>query len=127
VSGDIGIRVEGIAELTRTMRKAGKDLSELKDAHTKAAQMVADRAAELAPRRSGALAGTIRPAKQANRARVMAGSAKVKYAAPIHWGWPARNIGSQPFLTDAATETESAWVEQYFRDVQAALDDVKGA
>ena len=124
---DVAVNVVGLAELTRTMRKAGVDIAELKLAHTKAAQIVADRAAEFAPRRSGALAGSIRPAKQANRARIMAGSAKVPYANPIHWGWPSRGIGAQPFLSDAAQETEAEWTAAYVADVQAALDKVKGA
>jgi uncharacterized protein YcsI (UPF0317 family) len=124
---EIGIRIEGLDALVRSMRKAGVDISELKEAHIRAAAIVADRAAELAPRRSGRLAGSVRPAKQAKRARIQAGSAKVPYANPIHWGWPSRNIASQPFLSDAAQQTEAEWTAAYLEDVQAALDKVRGA
>lgn len=123
---ETGIKVEGLARLARTMKRAGQDVTELKDAHTRAADTVAARARELAPRRSGNLANSIRSAKQAGRARVMAGNAKVPYAAPIHWGWPSRRIGAQPFLSLAAQDTESQWMRQYVTDVQAALDKVKG-
>jgi hypothetical protein len=123
---ELGIRVEGLDALVRSMRKAGVDISELKAAHIRAGQIVADRAAELAPRRSGRLAGSIRPAKQAKRARIQAGSAKVAYANPIHWGWPSRNIEASLFISRAAQETEAEWSKPYFEDVQAALDNVRG-
>lgn len=120
------VRVEGLAALTRTMRKAGEDITELKDAHTRVSDIVTTAAADRAPRNTGALSQSLRPAKQANRARVMAGSAKVPYAGPIHWGWPAHNIEPQPFLSDAAVETQPQWIEQYQADVQKALDKVRG-
>ena len=123
---ETGIRIEGLDALVRTMRKAGVDISELKAAHIRAGQIVADRAAELAPRRSGKLAGSVRPAKQAKRARIQAGSAKVVYGNPIHWGWPARNIEANPFISNAAQQTEPEWTKAYLEDVQAALDKVRG-
>lgn len=121
-----GVRIEGLNELVRTLKRAGADISELKEAHAKAGQIVATEAEAIAPRRSGRLAGTIRAARQVRRARVQAGRASVPYAGPIHWGWPARNIEPQPFLSEAARATESRWVAQYREDVQHALDQVKG-
>jgi len=123
---ETGIRIEGLDALVRTMRKAGVDITELKQAHVRAGQIVADRAAELAPRRSGRLAGSIRPARQAKRARIQAGGGKVPYANPIHWGWPSHNIEASLFLSRAATETEAEWSKAYLEDVQAALDKVTG-
>jgi hypothetical protein len=64
--------------------------------------------------------------RQARRARVVAGRASVPYAPPIHWGWPARNIAAQPFVSQAAQATESQWLPVYLHDVQQALDRVKG-
>jgi uncharacterized protein YcsI (UPF0317 family) len=124
---DTGIRVEGLDELARSMKRAGADIDELKDAHYRAAQIVASRAAQIAPKRSGKLAGSIRPTRQVRRARVVAGRSSVPYAAPIHWGWPSHNITAQPFMSDAAQQTESEWVAAYMADVQTALDKVKGA
>lgn len=121
------VRIEGLDELVRTMRRAGDDLSDLKDANTRAANIVAARAEQLAPKRTGRLAGNIRPAKQAGRARVMAGSSSVPYAGPIHWGWPARHIAENPFLSNAAVETQPEWLTAYTEDVQTALDKVRGA
>jgi hypothetical protein len=122
-----GVRIEGLNTLIRTLDKASDEIAALKDAHAKAGEIVASEAESIAPRRSGALANTIRAARQARRARIQAGRARVAYAGPIHWGWPARGIEPQPFLSIAARNTEPRWTAQYREDVQKALDNVKGA
>jgi uncharacterized protein YcsI (UPF0317 family) len=121
------VRVEGLDRLIRTLKKAGRDISDLTEAHARAGRTVAAAAIGRVPRRTGKLAATIRPAKQARRARVMAGRAAVPYAGPIHWGWPARHISSQPFVSEAATATEPEWTADYRDEVVAALAKVKGA
>jgi hypothetical protein len=40
-------------------------------------------------------------------------SRTVPYAGPIHYGWPARNIESQPFLLDAMGAKEGEVIRQY--------------
>jgi uncharacterized protein YcsI (UPF0317 family) len=126
VSGE-GVRIEGLDRLVRTLNRAAVDISDLKNAHAKAGEIVASEAAATAPRISGRLAGSVRAARQARRARVQAGRASVPYAAPIHWGWPARGIVAQPFISEAARATESRWRGEYERDVKDALAKVKGA
>lgn len=121
------VRVEGLNTLVRTLNRAGEDVSELKDAHQRVAQIVADAASSRAPRRTGALSSSVRGARQVRRARVSVGGARVPYAAPIHWGWPARGIAANPFVSEAAQDTEARWTAQYREDVQNALDKVKGA
>jgi hypothetical protein len=122
-----GVKIEGLDELVRTMKRAGVDVSELKEAHIRAAEIVATAAAQIAPRRSGRLADSIRPAKQVKRARIMAGGARVPYANPIHWGWPSRNIEASLFISNAAQSSEPQWKAAYLEAVQAALDKVHGA
>lgn len=114
------VRVRGARELRAALKRAGVSLQDLKDANAAVGQLVADAAAAVAPRRTGRLAGSLRPAKAAGRARVMAGGASVPYAGPIHWGWPARGIAAQPFIADTAAATESQWLGTY----QDALDDI---
>jgi len=123
---DAEVRVQGLNELIRTMKKAGEDLSDLKDAHARAGQIVANYARTIAPKRSGKLAGTIRAAKQVRRARIQAGRASVPYANPIHWGWPSRHIEPNPFLSIAARDTESQWRTYYEKAVADALAKVRG-
>jgi hypothetical protein len=127
VTDEATVRVEGLDRLVSTMRKAGADLSDLKEAHAAAGRIVAGDAQARAPRSSGALANSVRASRQAKRAQVVAGGARVPYAGPVHWGWPARGIAARPFISQAAQATESRWVPVYLRDVKAAVDKVRGA
>lgn len=121
------VQVEGARELRATMRKAGEDMTDLKDANAAVAAMVAVAAAGRAPHRSGALASSIRGNRAVGSAVVKVGRASVPYAGPVHWGWPARRIAAQPFAVDAAHETEPAWTETYFRAIERILSNVRGA
>lgn len=121
-----GIEVEGASRLRKTLKAAGDDLSDMKEAHAAAAQFVAHQAASRAPRVTGTLAGGVRGSGAASVATIRAGGARVPYANPIHWGWPARNIAPQPFITEAAQATEGTWIELYERAADRALDKVKG-
>lgn len=125
-TGSGKVRVQGLAMLARTMRKAGEDLSDLKDANAKAAAIVISAAEAMAPRRTGRLAGTLRSSRVAGRARVLGGRPSVPYGPPIHWGWPARGIKANPFISRAAQATESQWLPAYLKDVEKALEQVKG-
>lgn len=128
VSRDTGtVRVDGLNRLVRTMRRAGADLQDFKDAHAKAASIVVSAANSRVPRRSGDLASTIRPAKQARRAIIYAGNARVKYANPIHWGWPARHIRANPFISNAAQQTEPVWTSAYFQELEDIINKIAGA
>lgn len=53
------------------------------------------------PSRSGRLRETLRAGRGKTKAVVRAGGARAPYAGVIHYGWPAHNIGRQPFLLDA--------------------------
>jgi hypothetical protein len=122
------VKVRGLSRLTRTMKAAEADLSELNTVHAKVAALVAASAASRAPRRSGRLAASVRGSKARRRASVTAGYAKsVPYAGPIHWGWPARNIEPQPFIYDAAQSTETAWLGVYTAGLNDIIDRVQGA
>lgn len=123
------VRVVGAAQLRRTMRKAGQSLDDLKRANAAAAALVATVARQpgRAPRRTGRLAGTVRGNRAAGRATISAGGFGVQYARPIHWGWRARGIEPQPWISQAAQETEPQWLAMYQQDIERVLDQVKGA
>lgn len=122
-----GIKVEGAARLRRTLRQAGDDLGDLKSAHAEAANIAAEASASLAPKRTGTLAQTIRGAGTKTAGVLRAGYASVPYAGPIHWGWPARNISPQPFLSDGATSSQGRWLPVYRDAVDDAVRKVRGA
>ena len=88
---------------------------------------MANRARSTGPRRTGKLLGTVRGNRAVGRARVSAGGAATPYAGPIHWGWEAHNIAPNPWISEAAQDTEPVWLGMYEKDVQQLLDDVKGA
>lgn len=78
------------------------------------AAIVAERAESLAPRRSGALAGSVRVVDVDDAtSTVVAGGDDVPYGRVIHDGWPRRNIVGQPFLTDALDERRDDVVNVY--------------
>lgn len=127
MSSEPVVRVEGAQQLRRTLRAAGAELTDLKDANQAAAAYVAAVARPSAPRRSGRLGASVRGNRAAGRARVSAGGSALPYAGVIHWGWPDRNIQPQPWISEAAERTQPAWLSIYHKDVQQALNKVKGA
>lgn len=121
-----GIRVEGMRTLRATLRKAGDDLSDLKEAHAAAAGIVVPAARASAPRRTGRLAGNVRGSGTKTGAVIRAGGARVPYAAPIHWGWEKRGIAPNPFISTAAQNTEPTWTRVYEAGVERVLSRIKG-
>jgi hypothetical protein len=126
MADDSVVQLIGNKELRRTMKKAGEDLSDLKDVHQAVGALVAGVAQGLAPKRSGALAGSIRPTRAAAGVAIKAGGAGIPYANPIHWGWPKRNIAANPFLSDAATQSEAQWVALYETELEKIIERVEG-
>lgn len=121
------VRVQGLAQLRRELRAFQGDAEDLKAANSAAAALVAHASASKAPKRSGSLAASGRGNRAVGKAVVTFGGSRVPYAGPIHWGWPARGIEPQPFVTDAAQATQGQWLPLYEADLQRAADKVKGA
>jgi len=111
------VTVTGGKELRRALKHLEDGTDDLKDANQAAGQLVADEAETLVPVDSGLLRSSIRAARQAKGASVLAGSGRVPYAAPIHFGWRARNIEPQPFLYDALDNRRDEVVEAYAKQV----------
>lgn len=113
-AGDgIRIQVEGLAKTMRALSKAGADAEDMRNLMHRLGTLVV-RAAN-PPVRTGRLAGTVRAGKGKTKAVVRAGGARAPYAGVVHYGWPARAIGAQPFLVGALNRTRS--------DIFATLDD----
>lgn len=119
------VTVENLPEVRRQLRAFQGDVEDLKDANAAAAETVAAAAAGRAPRRTGRLAGSGRGNRAAGRATVIFGGAAVPYAGPVHWGWPARGIEGDPFVVEAAQETESSWLPVYEQAVAQAVDKIR--
>lgn len=123
---NVGVRIEGGRALRATLKAAGSDLSELRDAHKRSATIAASAAAPLAPFRTGALRASVRASGTKTSGIIRAGTARVPYAKPIHWGWPARKITPTPFLSHGAQASEPVWITVYERAVDDALGKVHG-
>lgn len=118
------VKVEGLTRFRATMKAAGADMADMKAANVRAAAVVAAEGSSRAPKRSGALAGSLRPARTVGRARV---SSSLAYAGVIHWGWAARGIPPREFLVDAAEATQPQWLRAYEDDLQDIVNTVRGA
>lgn len=134
------VQVEGVDELRAAIRAIkDKELAgQLKDSNKSAAQIVVDRALPNVPVRSGRLRSSVRALGSQRSGQAKAGKANVPYAAAIHWGRRAGNvgrppgnrtgaspIGGRPFLWDAAQAVESQVAEQYERDIDRLMDAIR--
>jgi hypothetical protein len=120
------VRVEGARELEASMHAAADSLAHLDTAGTQAGARLVTVAKTLAPRVSGRLANSIRAERAATSVTVTAGGTTVPYAGPIHWGWAARNIAAQPFLTDALAQASPQITADYARDVAQTVSTIHG-
>jgi len=120
------VRVDGARQLRATMKAAGADLSDLNAVNKRTASLVSAEAVGRSPRRSGALAATVRPAGTRTAAIVRAGRASVPYANVIEFGWPARGIEAQPFVFEAAQAKEPQWTAFYEGEIAKIVDRVRG-
>lgn len=119
------IKVEGLNKLTRQMKQLGDDVtSAVKELNGELAADVADTARRKVPRRSGALAGSIRSSGQARTGVVRAGSRGVPYAGVIHFGWAARNIRPTPFLYDALDERRQDVINRWSNELDRIVGKV---
>lgn len=134
-----GVNVQGGARLRSTMRKAGVDVKQLTVINKQAAATVTTAARATAPvgkpsrkrgrgrpKSGGALKASIRAGATTKAGVIRAGGARVPYANVQHWGWPARNIRPQYFISDAAIRTEPVWVKEYEKHMNAVIKQVKG-
>lgn len=120
------LEVDGARQLRRTLKDAGVSVQDLKDAHREVAELVAQRAAPNAPRRTGRLADSVRPAGTQSAAIVRAGRAALPYAGPIHWGWPAHHITAQPWIAEAAETSQNTWEHLYLQAIEHIIRTVEG-
>lgn len=121
---DVTVRIDGARELRAALKRAGVDLRDLRAAHKSAAEIAAAAARANTPVLTGALAGTVRAGATQTRGVIRAGSARVPYANPIHWGWARRGIAPNPFASEGAQQSESRWADVYRREVDRLLEKV---
>lgn len=116
------IRVTGISQLNRDLRKLGIDMEDLKDAMGKLADMGAQAAAGFAPTQSGALAGSVRGNRAKSKAVVTAGrGATSQYAGVINYGSPRRGIAAQHFMQRADAKVSPRIIPTLTADIDRLI------
>jgi hypothetical protein len=120
--------VDGLAELFRALKAIGTPVEEIKAANKESGELVARTARNIVPVQSGALRKTIRVANVSTNVKIRAGSARVPYANPIHWGWFRdrkrgfnRNILPNPFMSKALGYTRDEVVANYVANIQKLI------
>lgn len=121
------LQVQGARTLRASLKRAGISLQDLKDAHADVAGLVVRAAQPNTPRRTGALAASMRSSGTQSAAVVRAGRASVPYANVIHWGWPRRHITAQPWIYDAAQASQEQWTGLYLAALERIIEQVEGA
>jgi hypothetical protein len=101
------LEIEGLNRLKSALRKAQLAIDdEIKEANAEAAKIVETAARPLVPVRTGRLAASLRSSGNKSGGYVRAGNnTKVRYAGPIHFGWPTRGLHSDE---DAFTRAVTA-------------------
>lgn len=100
------VAIDGVGQLRAHLGDVADGLGDLSTVNAQIAQLVARTARDLAPKRTGKLAASVRVSKGPRQVTVRADAV---YAGPIHWGWHRRHIKANPFITVAAQRTEERW------------------
>jgi len=112
------VEIEGLNKLLRALEKLDDEAKQsFKDVGGRVGKLVAEQGREEAPVRSGALQRTIRAVNTGRGAKVRAGTAKVPYAGPIHFGWRSRNIKPNNFLYRAVDKKVDVALDMYLEEV----------
>jgi hypothetical protein len=120
------VRVEGVPRLRAALGGLGADVQNNRPVNADVSVYIATIASQRAPRRTGRLALSVRPAADREAATITFG---VPYANAVHWGTGARagvrgphNIRRNPFAWNAAQDTETTWVGWYADRLEQLTD-----
>lgn len=118
-NGGTRVRIDGLNRVVRKINAAGADAEDMRDLMHDLGNIVIDGArVPIGP--TGRLSANVRSGRGKTKAVVRAGGARVPYAGVIHYGWPARGIAPQPFLTDALAARHA----QVFSALDAGIDEL---
>jgi hypothetical protein len=132
------VRVVGLDETIKALQAVGTPTRALSQAGVESARIVAAEAKGLVPRKTGALASTIKPSRTKHGSRITAGGPVAVYANPIHWGWYRetkterarasakgyikRNIMPNTFLSRALGYTRQQVIDTYRRNMNKLIE-----
>lgn len=121
------VKVEGVREVNRALRKVGAGTKEMSALHRRIAQSVAPEvSAEFMARTAaptGKLAASMRPRASARKASV---ASTLVYAPIIEYGWPARGQPATGAGAAVLARRAAGIVEDYGHEVTAIIDRAMG-
>ena len=115
------ITIRGRREVQRSLTQVGQSSKNLPAATADIGQKIRSDAFNIVPKRTGALAGSIKINRAERQVQVVAGSTAVPYAAVIEYGSQVRNIRESAFLRTALEMNSDFIVEKYSDNIQANI------
>ncbi len=106
-------------QLGRSIHAAGVKLTDLEPANTEAGRVV--EAAAHPPRRSGALAASLRADATANGVTF---ASSARYWTFVHYGAPRRNMRAHPWWSQAVEASRTDVLAVYAKHATHALDEI---
>lgn len=119
------VKVEGLNKLTRALKKAGVEIKDLKEANVRVGDVVVQAARPVTPHRTGALAGSIRPAQRQSGVIVRAGGGSVRYARFVEYG--TKKMPARSYLVKSVYDSQPRWMDVYEKELQDLMDQVAGS
>jgi HK97 gp10 family phage protein len=120
------VETQGFDTLASTLNGAGRELKSMPEANAKAGDVIASAARSRAPRRTGALAATVRAAPDRDGSTITAGEPpRVGYALFVEYG--TGNMRAEPYMWPAIEESQGKWLKEYQSSVDETLGKVHGA
>lgn len=122
MADQVDIRVEGLRDFRRDLKRVDKEADkELRKSIRAAALKVAVEAAASAPRRSGALAKSIRPYVSGASASI---ASTLPYAGVVHWGGTIepRGVKIRFPRTEFITKAVERHTDQIVDDIGAGIE-----
>jgi phage gpG-like protein len=114
----ISFSIDGIKEVQSSLDKIEKGIRENLELNKELSKTLAQKASAMAPVLTGALASSIVGNPSLQKAQIVAGSAAVPYAGVQEYGWPQKNIKSQPYLRPAVNENLVYIIHKYEESIK---------
>ena len=109
------LKVEGVAEVSRALKRLEADAADLKQAHNAVAAELVPGISMRSPRRTGALAGSWSANATKTRARLRS---SVAYAGVIEYGWAERGIEAARMVADTIEAEQATIISTYERELE---------
>ena len=115
------VEVVGLRKVVTQLQRLGTQAEDLKGAFTRIGSRAVTHAQRGAPKRTGRLAGSVRQSRRKNSVYLYAGRARLPYAGPIHFGWPARNIKANPWMYRTVDDVGPWAVKELEREIATLI------